>query len=79
MGGVDCHEFPAGYGHPIQCDTIEDVKAKGRLDKMHDVSKDVELMERMKLQLDKYSTKYKYHKSMNEKHTRQLTGLKKKV
>ena len=70
MGGVDCHENPPGYGHPIQCDTIEDVKAKGRLHMMHDVSLDVEAMEKMKLHLEKYSVQYKYYEELNKKHTR---------
>ena len=46
---------------------------------MHDVSLDVEAMEKMKLHLEKYSLKYKYHEELNRKHTRQLIGLKKKV
>lgn len=75
MGGVDCHEFPAGYGHPIQCDSIEDVKKKGRLDKMYDPSADVETMERLKAHLEKFATKYRYHKEMNRKHSIQLKVL----
>ena len=79
MGGVDCHEFPPGYGHPIQCDTIEDVKRKGRLDKMYDPSADVESMERLKAHLEKFAVKYRYHKDMNVKHAAQLKALQRKI
>ena len=79
MGGADVHEFPAGYGHPIQCDSIEDVKRKGRLDKMYDPSSDVELMERLKAHLEKFAIKYRYHKEMNSKHEFQLKALKRKI
>ena len=30
MGDDTNHEWPRGYGHAIQCDSMEDVKKKGR-------------------------------------------------
>ena len=79
MGGEDVHEFPAGYGHPIQCDTMEDVKAKNRMEFVYDESAAVARMEREKKTLEKHSKKYKYHKDQAAKTDRQMNALKQKI
>ena len=79
MGGTDTHETPRGWPHAKQCDSIEDVKKKGRLDFMWDESKAVAKMEQELKHLEGHSKKYKYHREMNKKHTRQLTQLKQKI
>ena len=68
MGGVECHEFPEGYGHPIQCDTMEDVKAKGRMEFVYDETKEAEKLEVELKFLEKFSIKYKGQKELNFKH-----------
>ena len=70
MGGLDCHETPPGWGHAKQCDTMADVIAKGRVDKMYDESANVTKMERELKHLEKHSKKYKQHREMNKKHAR---------
>ena len=61
MGGVECHEFPRGYGHPIQCDTMDDVRRKGRMEFVYDESKTVARMEREQKGLEKHANRFKLH------------------
>ena len=78
MGGTDVHEWPRGWGHAKQCDSIADVEKKGRLEFMWDESKAVAAMERDLKHLETHAKKYKYHREMNKKHGRQLVQLKAK-
>ena len=78
MGGTDCHDWPRGWGHAQQCDSIKDVEKKGRLEFMWDESKAVAAMERDLKHLETHAKKYKYHREMNKKHGRQLVQLKAK-
>jgi len=61
MGGTDIHEYPRGWPHPKQCDSVADVQKLGRMDKMYDESKDVEKMERDLKYIEQFAKKYKYH------------------
>ena len=79
MGGDDVHETPPGWPHFKQCDNLNDVIKKGRVDNMYDESENIARMEREQKHLAKHSDKFKYHKEMNQKLTRQLTALRQKV
>ena len=46
MGGLDCHETPPGWPHAKQCDNMDDVIRKGRVEFMYDESEAIAKMEK---------------------------------
>ena len=60
MGDDTNHEWPRGYGHAIQCDSMEDVKKKGRLEFVYDEHAAAAKMERELKTIEVHSNRYKY-------------------
>ena len=79
MGDDTNHEWPRGYGHAIQCDSMEDVKKKGRMAFVYDEHAAAAKMERELKTVEKHSNRYKYQRDQEKKHAQLKQKIKSKI